>query len=362
MSKRVIIIIVAQIIKIQIIFVEDKMPNNLSCFISYAHEDEPSLNVAFIRKFVLELHKHFPNWDVFFDEEVNQIGTNLINQEKKLPSYDTVVIFYTPTYRQKVLDTSNDAKGAEKMSGARREYLLIQDRIKKEGTDQFIIPIKLSGSHLESVPPDLYSIVYESQSQEPWGKFVSKESATKNNSEKIKRYIKNGRYMKCSNGDFYYLTDEGRTKINNILKSTYERTKCCHKFISPYSNGSIEDIEKLLFYTQAAERAPIPPECLVHLDIFDKIDKDEIVAIIGRRGSGKTTRIEAISTNGNVFTSSYKAFNKIESDLIPELDLFDFVNSVKKTSDNTLFSERFICRTYWQVFYNLHCVYCLWLE
>ncbi len=312
----------------------------LTCFISYCHDDNAREVSFFIGELIKKIESKTSSIDIYFDVSKNKIGDIISENENKILNYDVVVPFFTPKYKDKTINASND--DTPKESGVRREY---RKMLKRKETDQLcFVPILLSGSFDESVPAGFEQILYKScEPDSNWARYDKVQS----------------RYM---------LTDEGKLCVNEIAQRIIDKAIVNNDKKRFVTKDIIEQAEKTLLLDSNntnAEAIRIPWECLVQLEVYKKVQNAQAAALVGRKGSGKTTFLDTLTTTrelqgyNHIF---YKRASVISSKNIPEDSLYIFTQKVQKCSDKELFSIADICDIFWETVYGLQCVFSLWLE
>ncbi len=248
---------------------------------------------------------------VIYDKDDFAIADNLDDKENIIFEATTVVLFLSPAYKKSV-DSGDPSKGSY------REYEKI---IKRLSDDKgFLIPILIAGNLESAVPNELKNIVYQDSSNN-----------TVVYDEKINSFSSND--------------EEAIEKLARII---IDITNLIYKINSENFSSSIEKVNELIHNKHS--KNTLPKSCMILIDAYNRIIKQESFVFSGRKGSGKTTLIELIEKyDYKQFANMYKTLYPISFDRMNVEALYDSYTNIGKTSGR-LFAQYDIIRIFWELF------------
>lgn len=303
-----------------------------TCFVSYCHSDIDREVLHYLR-FMLEENSR-QKYDFLLDEDLPP-GANLDEFMALLDKVDAVIILLTPEYKNKV----KDRKG-----GAYTEYTRIVNRYfshlqqRKRGvksskvTGYFeLIPILISGDNSNAVPEELLNVKYSNLV----GIRVSKNQKGK-----------------------YIITDFIRQnylpKINGITETL--------NAISSIKSESFEELYKRYFPSLFVDLKANPRSVnqgfinrlFVKTYSFSKVANQNVLFIIGRKGSGKSTIAELVELLNK---EKYKGRVTIIADNFNLGSIFELFDNQGIRSDTKAAVKRSDCFQYaWEAFFIICCI------
>ena len=298
----------------------------MTCYFSYSWGSDINEDIMDALKKQIEKMSNY-KIQVIYDKRSFYPGDNLLEKEKAIKTSDSIVVFFTPSYKNKIVNGFND-------KGAFREYENIKKRLEKE--DNNILPILLSGNIDKSVPDEFKTILYDDLSR-----------------------LQNQVYEKNGIKTF---SDKLDKKIKKIVKETIKRTEI-YSLLKVNSFNSLEEEYNALFLNSSAnQKEKLPQDCYIKTDAYDFIINQHGYFVIGRKGGGKSTLLEIIQGyNPTLYFSKYKVANPIKAEFI---DLsFIYRELIEKTKSNfTIIPMVKILDVLWEIILVLQCIYNIGLE
>lgn len=300
--------------------------NQMTCYFSYSWGSDAEDEVLARIKEQIEALSNY-KIDVIYDKKDFRTGDNIIEREEQIKKSDSIVLFFTPSYKDKVI-MRDDSKGAY------REYRIIKERLQRG--DDNIIPILLSGTAEKSVTAEFVNIIYDDLSIDR-SKYVIK-------------------------GNKIVLSSELDKSIKKIAKQAIVKTEM-YAWLREHSFDSLEDEYRALFLdTSPNAGKPLPNKCMIKTDVYDAVINQDAYFIIGRKGSGKTTLLDAIKHyDSKLYYNNYKMTNSVNAESI-NLELIYRELILHNRPDLYAINIAKICRTFWEVFMFLQCVFNIGVE
>ena len=208
----------------------------------------------------------FSDYDisVVYDKESFREGEDFTKREKQIAESDCVLLFFTPTYKDKILSRCD--------SGVKREYKLVKERaLLGEGG---VMPILLSGDRDTAVPDEFQNIIH-------WDFSKFRDPVYKTNNKIV-------------------VNDDLQEYVDKLAKKAV-REAYAMSFCKKTEFSSMEKEYQALFLDSAAN-APLPSSCIIKMDAHDKIIDQDICFVIGRKGSGKSTLLSTIQSYDPLFS------------------------------------------------------------
>ena len=298
----------------------------MTCYFSYSWGDDAQDEVLSKIKEQIETFSNY-KIDVIYDKRDFRIGDSIIKKEEQIKQSDSIVLFFTPSYKDKV--TTQDIS-----KGAYREYKIITERLRRG--DDNIIPILLSGTAEKSVTEEFVNIIYDDLSNERL------------------RYVSKGNKI-------IYSSELERT-LKRISKQAIIKTEM-YAWLREHSFESLEDEYKALFLDTSSNASnPLPKSCMIKTDVYDAVISQNAYFIIGRKGSGKTTLLDAIKHyDSKLYYDHYKMTNSVKAESI-NLELFYRELILRNKQDLHAINIAKLCKTFWEVFLFLQCVFNIGIE
>lgn len=296
----------------------------VSVFLSYCHEDIDRNTLDLLIK---EISDTLNNEVNFHYDQNEPAGTNLHSFMDLLHSVDCILVILTPSYKAKIDKRKN--------SGVLHELQIISGLIEEPTIDTKIIPILFSGTQEESCPQILKNIKsldfsnYLSSLGKDKTYFIPNHVRTKHNA-----YIENIcsiiRTLHVQNSKQY------QEKYKALLKLLIETKK--HEDITGSSGLSKEESNHIIVKTKA----------------YKNIISQKSYILTGRKGSGKSTIVDAICEQNN---NNYKFACKINVNLFSLSRIYADLNSPHvKSNLHYVISPYDLLSTVWYVFIYLCCI------
>lgn len=124
---------------------------SMTCFFSYSQDnniDDKLLNE--IKEYIESMSNNRIN--VIYDKKSFHSGDNVIERENEILTCDSIVIFFTPSYKNKIVNIEDN-------KGSYREYQNIKKRL--ENNDSNIIPVLLAGNLENAVTDEFKYILFD---------------------------------------------------------------------------------------------------------------------------------------------------------------------------------------------------------
>lgn len=298
----------------------------MTCYFSYSWGEDINKDVMDEIKKQIEKMSNY-RISVIYDKHSFHTGDDLKKREQQIKTSDSIVVFFTPSYKEKILTK-------DKNTGVYREYPKIKKRIEKG--DDNIIPILMSGDLKKSVPEEFKTILYSDVSS------IKDEVFPKNEGIKF--------------------SDRLDCEIKKIVKEVIKKTEV-YFWLKDNSFDSLEEEYAALFLNYSAEHnTQLPRDCMIKTDAYDFIINQNGFFVIGRKGGGKTTLLESIrGYDPKLYLDKYKTANSIKAESINLAFIYDELIRVSRADFNTI-SMVDIIDVFWEVFLSLQCIYNIGLE
>lgn len=296
-----------------------------TCYFSYSWDDIDSKVLEEIKIRVKE--RSYNNVNVIYDKDSFSFAEKVSENMKRLKSSDSVVVFFTPTYKKKVF--VGDVK-----RGVTQEYNLIKERLKNN--DECVIPVLAKGSKEESITEEFDDIWYCDIS-----KFTYKQS--------LKR-----------NGRIIFTKKEWEEKIDSLVSCIIQKSDDAVRLKNIDFENLEEEYQTLFF--DLADNKKLPSECLIKVEAYEAILKQTAYFVVGRKGSGKSTLLNVIENyNREAFQKNYKTLCPISAESI-NLNYVYKIIVEENEQDLKVLSLAHLLRTFWGLFLALQSVYIVCLE
>ena len=293
-----------------------------SCYFCYSWEtdfsNEECTNILLSGlKKKIECHSNH-NVEVIYDKESFGCGDNFREKEKLIKDSDCVLVFFSSSFKKK-LDEGGD-------NGICREYDMLRQRLLTDYKG--VVPILLSGSKETAVPEEFKDHIY-------WDLSRYKEQLNKSNSTRP-------------------LGDKLDASLDRIAEKAVKEA-CSIAYCKEITYASIEEEYKALFLNCSADY-PLPSKCIVKTAAQDYIMAQRGYIVIGRKGSGKTTLIQAIkSLDPKEFDEKYKTEEFLSADFFDINFIFNNLVDKNRKEFNVLSLSK-ILDTFWEILFFLQSV------
>lgn len=298
----------------------------MNCFFSYSQDnniDDNLLNE--IKEYIESMSNNRIN--VIYDKKTFHSGDNVIEREDEILTCDSIVIFFTPSYKNKVINTEED-------KGAYREYQNIKKRL--ENNDNNIIPVLLAGNIENAVTDEFKYILFDDISK------LRKQI-----------YINKGEIS---------LSDTLESAIKRISREVIKKTEA-YAWLKDHSFNSLEEEYDALFLNDSANlKKKLPKKCIIKTNAYENIVHQYVLFVIGRKGSGKTTLLDSIQHyNPEYYSKNYKTLCSISAESVNLNDLYnELIQSIKP--DFNILDMSKVFDVFWEVFLTLQCIYTIGVE
>lgn len=295
-------------------------------FFSYSQDnniDDKLLNE--IKEYIESMSNNRIN--VIYDKKSFHSGDNVIERENEILTCDSIVFFFTPSYKNKIVNIEDN-------KGSYREYRNIKKRL--ENNDSNIIPVLLAGNLENAVTDEFKYILFDDISK------LRKQI-----------YINKGKIT---------LSDTLESAIKKISKEVIKKTEA-YAWLKDHSFNSLEEEYDALFLNDSANpKKPLPRTCIIKTDAYENIIYQFAYFVIGRKGSGKTTLLNSIQKyDPNCFNNKYKTLCSISAESVNLNDLYnELIQNIKP--DFNLVNMSKVFDVFWEVFLTLQCIYTIGVE
>ena len=292
-----------------------------TCYFTYSWENDierdKNLNLllSYMRNQIETLSDH--SIKVVYDKECFEEGKNFRELEKQIKDSDSILLFFTPDYKNKVENQDNDLD-----CGARREYQMIKERAMSEVDG--IIPILLSGTKDSAVTEEFKDIIH-------WD--ISKTNH--------QVYKANGKTI---------LGKELELIVKKIVRKAIREANAV-SYCKEHTFISVDEEYRALFLD--SDVTPLPKSCLIRTSAHDKVISQNACIVIGRNGSGKSTLLNSIQKyDPKYFRDNYKELKSMD---IESLDInFIYTCLIEQTrKEFNLISMPKIIDTFWEIVFVL---------
>ena len=264
---------------------------------------------------------------VIFDKKSFLCSEDFIKREKEIISCDSVVIFFSPEYKQIITDRDISR-------GVYREYQLIKQKLSKE--EDTIIEVLLKGNVKNAVTDEFSSKIAVDFSK---GNVIGKSKRGK--------IIVNTPY---------------KAVMTNLVSTIIRKTVAARRRKDVSFESQEDKYENLFCDTKS--NGKLPRECMYKTRAYTSIMSQRCEFIIGRKGSGKTTFFEILEKyeeNGkNKFNDKYKVLKPINADHIDVYQVYAVLERFK--DDQRLFSRAKMLQLFWNVYIYFCGIYIVCLE
>lgn len=288
------------------------------CYFTYSWDKDPKKTevIDLLLSYIKNQIEILSDGDVsvVYDKECFEIGDNFKHREKQLEESDSVLLFFTPQYKQKVV--------AKEDNGVYREYNILKERAMTELDG--VIPVLLSGTKDNAVTDEFSDIIFED----------------------ISNYI------------FQITKSQGRIVLGDPLHALV--TKVIRKAIREayavsYCKGPIYQSmdEEFNYLFLDSHKTPLPRHCIIKTSAYDNVLKQSACIVIGRKGSGKSTLLDALQKyNPEYFSNSYKKLLALNMNAVDLTYIYDNLISISRNEFN-LIPMTDLLHVFWEIVFVL---------
>ncbi len=290
-------------------------------FISYCREDT---NASVLELYVEEIKKLFSsNVNISFDEML-VAGANLHDFMDNIHESSAILVFLTPEYKNRVVKKMD--------TGVHYEFSIINAILDNEDNNVPVIPVLLNGDKSTSCPTSLQNMLYADLSSIDISKThtgfkISKSSRVLFDKElkKVVGAIQAGIIQKSS---------EFKQRYSKLKTTLF----CDRKGENIFLQYKDEDLKNLIVKTK---------------NYKDVLNQGTYI-LMGRKGSGKSTIINALKT---LDSSSYKCFCHVNLEQFSLIRLFNRVSAPQnKSDDGYVIPYMKIFEVAWEIFFSICCI------
>ena len=262
---------------------------------------------------------------IIIDKKDFHISENFKENEKKIYSSDSVIIFFSPAYKN-IIDEAQEDRGVY------REYTHILKAWKaKEIT---VFPVVVEG--------DVKKVITR--------EFKDRIAA---DFSKVPPIIEGRRKRKKVNP--YYKTD-----MTNLVSDIIYETALAHRRKDYKFSGKEEAYSVLFCNTDSKDK--LPRGCMYKSEAYSNIMSNEGTCfLVGRKGSGKTTFFEVLEKyNPEEFDRNFKVLRPISVEDIREDHLYSAINNL--SMDYKIFGQGRVLELFWEIYLHLCAIYIVCVE
>lgn len=307
-----------------------------ACYITYCQKDISQEKMELIVKCMEELCNN--RVEILFDGNV-KYADSFEEFEDKIFSVDAIFIFFSPNYKKRCLE--------EPDSGVAKEYRKIlhicQENKKRQQKEcssyirerTIFYPILFQGRKEVSITQDFIYNHYLDVSD------VAKFCEDRNHK------------LSLTNNFLGRFSNSISEMLREISTSCIEKTD---SYMIDYDN-----MLKELFINTKSEHINLPDELFIETAAYQSIIKQQKYITVGRKGSGKTTVKNTIST---ITGDKYKGIISIIADefSIDETYNLLFLNEKVNSDIENNLSKIDTYKIIWNAFINLYCVFVVYKE
>lgn len=294
------------------------------CYFAYCWDDPDSVMdlMVYIKGKIEERSKG--NIQVFLDKRSSNKGENFKENEKKILKSDSVVIFFSPKYKN-IIDRK------EEWRGVWREYELILSVWQKR--DIAVMPVIVEGTVDEAITREF------------------KDNIAADFSKSLP--IIAGKKGKKLNPEY-------KTEMSNLVAATIYETSIAHRR-KDYHFSNREEAYTVLFCNTDSKNK-LPRGCMYKSEAYKNIMSEEGTSfLVGRKGSGKTTFFEVLEKyDPSEFDKHFKVLRPISVEDIREEHIYAVLDKV--SVDHKIFGYDRIISLFWEIYLNLCAIYIVCVE
>lgn len=293
------------------------------CYFSYCSDECDENLMEYLRKEIE--NKSNGKVQVIYDKKDFHNAENFKENEKKILGSDSVVIFFSPSYKQ-IIDNSQVERGTH------REYNLILPLY--ESKELAVIPVLSHGSVITAVTKEF-------------------KDHTVTNFANNAPIIIGKRKQKKANPIY-------KTELNNLISDIIYETSVAHRR-KDYKFSNTEEAYQVLFCNTDSKNK-LPKQCMYKSEAYKNIMSEEGTSfLVGRKGSGKTTFFEVLEKyNAEEFDKRFKVLRPISVEDIREDSLYSIYDNFYK--DHKIFGQSKIIELFWEIYIYLCAIYIVCVE
>lgn len=312
------------------------MSNKPTCFVSYCQEDICPERMEIIIKWLSRLCEC--KIDFLFDGDV-KFSDTFDEFEKSIYNVDSILILFSPNYKNRCLDEGN--------TGVSREYckiLYIMENNKKLQQKEY-------NKYIKQRKP-IYTVLYKGRPETS----ITKEFFSHHyiDLSSVSKFCENRNQGLTLTDNFINLFKKNfQDMLNEIVVTCIEKTD---EYISDYEN-----MLKNLFIDTKSEQINLPDELFIKTIAYNRIIKQQKYLIVGRKGSGKTTVKNTVSS---ITGNKYKGIISILADQFSADETYRllFLNKKVRSDIENNFSELDSYKIIWNSFITLYCIFVVYKE
>ncbi len=292
------------------------------CYFAYNWRDK---NLEGLLKYLKRRIEILSNGEieVIYDKESFTVSEDFTEKEKLILESDSIVIFFSPLYKQTVETEMDENRGVY------REYQHILE-VREKGVAT-IIPTIISGNEKNAITS-----------------VFSKNIAAKFNVDIMFEGKKGITVKKQYKGDLEILA---RKVVKECELVSRQRD---------YEFDSKEDAMEMLF-GQSNSNKKLPHNCMYKTDAYDSVISQSRKYIIGRKGSGKSTFFELLEkSDAKTFADKYKVLRPIQAENFRLDRLFNAMKRYEKDLDIFPLSKNL--ELFWEIYIYLTAIYIVCME
>ena len=294
------------------------------CYFAYCWDDPDSVMdlMTYIKEKIEEKSKG--NIQVFLYKRSSNKGENFKENEKKILKSDSVVIFFSPKYKN-IIDRK------EEWRGVWREYELILSVW--QNNNIAVMPVIVEGKVEEAITREF------------------KDNIAADFSKSLP--IIAGKRGKKLNPEY-------KTEMSNLVSATIYETSVAHRR-KDYHFSNREEAYTVLFCNTDSKNK-LPRGCMYKSEAYKNIMSEEGTSfLVGRKGSGKTTFFEVLEKyDPGEFDRHFKVLRPISVEDIREEHIYAVLDKV--SVDHKIFGYDRIISLFWEIYLNLCAIYIVCVE
>lgn len=294
------------------------------CYFAYCWDEPDSvMDLMVYLKEKIE-KKSNGNIQIFLDKRSSNKGENFKENEKKILKSDSVIIFFSPTYKG-IIDRKDESRGVW------REYELILSVWQENNIA--VMPVIVEGKVDEAITREF------------------KDNIAADFSKSLP--IIAGKKGKKLNPEY-------KTEMSNLVSSTIYETAIAHRR-KDYHFSNREEAYTVLFCNTESKNK-LPRGCMYKSEAYKNIMSEEGTSfLVGRKGSGKTTFFEVLEKyDPGEFDKRFKVLRPISVEDIREEHIYDVLDKV--SVDHKIFGYDRMIGLFWEIYLNLCAIYIVCVE
>lgn len=294
------------------------------CYFAYCWDD-PNGNKDLLEYLKAKIEeKSKGNIRVFYDKRSSNKGENFKENEKKILQSDSVIIFFSPAYKN-IVDNKIETRGVW------REYEKILEAW--ENNSVAVIPVVVEGKVEKAITREFKDNIAADFSEHP--------------------PIIQGKTKKKLNPVY-------KTEMSNLVSAIIYETSVAHRR-KDYCFSNREEAYTVLFCNTESKNK-LPRGCMYKSEAYmNVLSSDGTSFLVGRKGSGKTTFFEVLEKYDPVeFDKHFKALRPISVEDIREEHIYAVLDKV--CVDHKIFGYERIIGLFWEIYLYLCAIYIVCVE